>query len=446
MSNSNLQALQNVSSSALKENFERLKNSFKANRWLKRNNRYAKKTIDHIRRDVSTQRSNHKNKDINEYIAASILLHSLDAWSYFGRAINSLLFGNIFIAKHLLYYSELRSGMSILAAQGIGVFNNIHFYIKSKERCSPLRGVGGTHKFVWKALDHWIKNLNATEEVLKIIKLENISLDTWINNFGLNPGMKEKITQKWLGSIGFDLQLFEKDRNARNEVSYRPTTINELFNLDYKNVLNEVLFCWNLCEPKSNYGLPKIDEIIISEFFYNFFKQTTNRSIRQAIRNFKNNLWLFFNSIGISDERKRYWVDMISNGQHINRVKKIFAYIKLTETKNINFFLGMLYRALFLLRISVAFCRELIESSDISKDDLEFWWSQIGYNYGLWNDHNSIENFSDLWNDIYEELEKISPIIYRSNRLLQYDIHNNSNISLAKLSSFERVHLWSIGL
>jgi len=446
MSNSSLNELQNASVSALEENFKRLKNFFQAKRWLKHNNRYAKNAIDHIKKDVTTQYSNHKNKDINEYIAASILLHALDAWSYFGRAINSLLYGDIFIAKHLLYYSELRSGMSILAAQGIGVFSNIHFYIKSKDRCSPLRGVGGTHNFVWKALNHWIKNLNATEEVLKIIKLENISLDTWIINFGLNPGMKEAITQNWLSSIGFDLQLFDKDRNARNEVSYRPTTINGLFSFDYKNVLNEVLYCWNLCEPKSNYGLPKIDEIIISEFFYTYFKQTTNRSIKQAMIKFKKNLEQFFNSIGIPNERKSFWIDIISDDQHINRVKRIFGYIKLTNINNKDFILGMLYRALFLLRISVAFCRELVEISGISRDDLEFWWSQIGYHYGLWNDHNLIENFSDLWNDIYEELEKISPIINRSDALLQYDIHNNSNISLAKLSSFERVHLWSIGL
>ncbi len=444
----NLKPLQNASVSALEASFRRLTQFFPLHRWLNDGNRYSTDTISRITSDL--RNNNIFSQELNEYIAASVLLHALDGWSYFGRAINSLFIGDVSIAKHLLYYSELRSAMSILAAQGIGVFDGKHFIIETPELSNPFpsqrRSKYATHNFVWDALDYWINNLNAVSSVLNIIKLDSISLENWLSSFGINEGMKQELTVNWLKYIGFDLNLFKSDKNARNEVSYRPTTINGVAIFDYKKILNEVVFCWNLCEPKSYYGLPKIDEMIISEFFYIFFEQITGPII-QNINEFKEKLGKSFDMIGIAEERKRHWLDIISNGQNINKVRKIFNFIKIKERTDNNFIIGMLYRALFLLRISIIYCEELVKDSRITKNDLEFWWSQIGYNYGLWNDHNSIEHFSDLWEDVLEELEKLNGLLSESSDdIQQYDIYNNLQISIAKLSSFERVHLWSIGL
>lgn len=193
--------------------------------------------------------------------------------------------------------------------------------------------------------------------------------------------------------------------------------------------------------------MPKTDELIISNFFYIAFKQTENRSIKQASKKFKNRLGQAFDYIGMTDERKDYWINIISNKSRIENVENIFNYIKIEDISDENFILGMLYRALFLLRISVAFCENLIKSSSVNKNDLEFWWSEIGYTYGLWDDHSSIEYFSDLWEDISVELDSLNDVINSRNfNARQYDIYNSSNISIAKLSSFQRVHLWSIGL
>jgi len=438
--------LQNASSNALERNFNRIKLFLQDKSWMRKRNRYLTKTIENIKNDL--QGNGYKHKELNEYIAASVITHALDAWSYFGRAISALLLGDTFISKHLLYYSELRSAMSILAAQGVGVFDDTHFYIKTKDRCYPIRRKGRTHSFVWQAIDYWINNLDSVNDIFKIINPENIPLENWIDNFGIPPGMKNVIIKNWLKSIGFDLQIFEVDRNARNEVSYRPTTINKNFDLDYFKVLENIISCWKLCEPKTNYGLPKVDEILISNFFYIAFKQSGKRSIKQAPIKFGKRLKQTLESIGMPNERKEYWVNLICDVNRFENVRDIFDYIKIKNISDVNFIFGMLYRALFLLRISVAFCEYLIKSNSINKEDLEFWWAEIGYTYGLWNDHSSLEYFSDLWEDISFELDTLNDIINETSSAdtSQYDIYNSSHISTAKLSSFERVHLWSIGL
>lgn len=447
MSRPSLQPIQNASVSALEANFGRLIQFFSSQSWLNNENRYSTDTIQKIYDDLKN--NNISQQELNEYIAASVILHAFDAWTYFGRAINSLFIGDVSITKHLLYYSELRSAMSVLAAQGIGVFDGKHFIVKTPQLCDlfPSRNQKyGTHNFVWDALNFWINNLNATSTLLNMIKIDNIPLENWLSSFGINIGMKTALTINWLKSIGFDLKLFESDRSARNEVSYRPTTINGVVTVNYKKIINEVVFCWNLCEPKSDYGLPKIDEIIISDFFYIFFEQTTG-PILQNINKFRDILEKSLDMIEISEERRNHWLNIISNNQYINKVREISGYIKIKDRKSNDFILGMLYRALFLLRISMAFCDRLVNNNGVTKDDLEFWWARIGYNYGLWNNHNSIEQFSDLWGDIVDELEKINSLLSNtSDDLQQYDILNNVQISTAKLSSFERVHLWSIGL
>ena len=62
---------------------------------------------------------------IAEYIAASIPLHVADGWTFLARAFESIRSGDRNTAVHLAYYAELRAAMSLLASEGVGVFNRV---------------------------------------------------------------------------------------------------------------------------------------------------------------------------------------------------------------------------------------------------------------------------------------------------------------------------------
>ena len=63
---------------------------------------------------------------LGEYIACSAPLHLADGWNYLSRAFDAACRGDRSSAYHLAYYGELRATMSLLATEGIGIFNRRH--------------------------------------------------------------------------------------------------------------------------------------------------------------------------------------------------------------------------------------------------------------------------------------------------------------------------------
>ncbi len=108
----------------------------------------------------------------------------------------------------------------------------------------------------------------------------------------------------------------------------------------------------------------------------------------------------------------------------------------------------MLYRSLFLLRISSAFCEEnIIDNPSLTKNEFKFWWKNIGFNAGLWSNCHDITYFGDLWDDICIEIENLDLwISQEKGDVNNYRLQNDNKISTLRLSSFERVCLWSIGI
>ena len=61
---------------------------------------------------------------------------------------------------------------------------------------------------------------------------------------------------------------------------------------------------------------------------------------------------------------------------------------------------AILARAVLLLRIATGSTLNLIRSAGVSGEQLEFWWSQLGINRGLWDGAKSRADLLDLWEDI----------------------------------------------
>ena len=139
--------------------FNRLSGNFSSNTWLDSSNRYRLSTIQNINTDIASGDINNppNNDALSEYIAASAPLHCLDGWSFLGRALECHTRGDFDSSRHLAYYAELRSAMSLLASEGIGIFQNKHFFVDVNGRCNYIPINRGTHQIAWDALEEWAK-------------------------------------------------------------------------------------------------------------------------------------------------------------------------------------------------------------------------------------------------------------------------------------------------
>ena len=137
------------------------------------------------------------------------------------RALSSYASGNAHQAAHFAYYAELRAAMSILAAQGIGVFNRQHFVIEQSGNARLVTGKRATHEFVWLALDHWASLANSGARLLDIFVVANATFHEW---FDAAPGynVATSLALDWLKRWGLDSNAIDSDHDIRNLASYRP--------------------------------------------------------------------------------------------------------------------------------------------------------------------------------------------------------------------------------
>ena len=188
--------------------------------WLGTQNRYATEPVKRIADDL--RRGGIQNpSQLSEFIAASCLLHCSDGWSYLGRAISSLLRGDPHRARHLAYYAELRATTSLLATEGIGIFNSEHFAITGPSVATALATKSGTHYFAWDCLEYWSDQPASANLFAQIIRPYGISLEDWCAPLG-GASTLAPHARKWFKQWGMDLHVFLKDHAVRNVSSYEP--------------------------------------------------------------------------------------------------------------------------------------------------------------------------------------------------------------------------------
>jgi hypothetical protein len=98
--------------------------------------------------------------DFAECVAASALVHCGDGWGYLGRAADAILKGDLHASVHLIYYSELRASMALLATQGIYIGSGRHFALDGAGGAALL-SAEGTHAAAWKIFDVWRQSSGA---------------------------------------------------------------------------------------------------------------------------------------------------------------------------------------------------------------------------------------------------------------------------------------------
>lgn len=439
-------AIQNSSSNGVIAQFGSIRANLLSGKWLSTTNTLLTNCLDIIKDDLFLP------KDMSEYISVSSLLHCIDGWGFLGRAINCLSEGDHDVTRHLAYYAELRAAISILASQGIGIFNNKHYYVDSSGMSNQIPGGYGTHMMTWLAFEEWAGLSTVPDLITRIIRPNNFTLSDWLDNYPNYSGIKP-IATNWLKTWGIDLSQLPQDRNARNEASYRPTKLQNIRNIDPINATNFLCSLWELLEPTASSRFALLDKHLLRKSLISLY-ESTESSIRTDTNGVINDLGYIkimdeflsdVSSVGIiSTIEIDQWKTFLLNKN--DPLILMEASGKL-DVYNRRHHFQVISRALLLLRIASGTSAELLYKNGYNKNDVEFWWKSYGLDHSLWNNGKEPSDFCDLWNDIPDSIQKIRLWNNTSTNNTYFDLRNNDNAGfLSVLGTFERIALWGTNL
>lgn len=431
-----------ASSNAIKDAFERIVTSQIPNeRWFSIRNHYKIDTIKRIKSDNQVKLTSRKNQ-MGEYIAASVISHCSDGWTYLSRAIESLINGDIASTIHFAYYAELRSAMSLMAHEGFGIFDKKHVQFNSSKIPTYYNTLGGTHPVAYSSMKEWANLPNKKDVLFKLIKINNRSLEDWVRetSFPMHSAYTTSAVKDWIKEWSVDLEL-EKDKNLRNEMSYRPHF--EIPDIDIQNIISKLSKIWSVLEPTSTSRFPSLDRYLLRLSLEDIYRRSTSK--KPVGRKFETFIKNVFGRLGEPTTQNLFGflIRATEPDDHM-----IFKEAK-KDRRDININrqdpLPIICRSILLLRLSTGVVNELISNSSLNVNNLRFWWEKKLLHQGSTASIPSGLDAVDLYADIRESLDEISLKPAGSFGCIKDAFINSSN-SLFYLKQFERPAIWGMGL
>jgi hypothetical protein len=424
------------SQSATQMTFDRLKDNFQQNSWLKKRNHYAKYCTTKIDNECKSAGGVLKNQNqLAEYIAASIPIHCMDGWGFLGRSIASHAVGDNGAANHFAYYAQLRAVMSILASEGIGIFDKNHFAIKTaSSKISKLAGPvkNNTHKLVDLQFKVWANSQRSFDFLKKTIRPRGIALENWLNEIAGSSA--SWLTSKLLNDWGYDIQALSKDQEARNLASYRPSALFK--DLEFRtssnidNSLELVDGIWRSCSSDGKGGM-LIDIYLLKLSWRAYTKAIYSRDpTRSEVGNVLDNL-------GFTGNELTNLTDFFSDFTKPDLIV-ISEARKKGDTHDVDYHYQVMSRAAILLRLATGGANTTIRNASITKNDIEFWWGGLGENLGFWQ-NGATDPLVDVWNEVETALSELTRKTHLINNHCQW--RNELSPEILILSGCERIGL-----
>ena len=427
--------LRAASAEAIEDTLNRMRGRFRQwERWLTLRHPYK-----NVVKKLEPKRVKKPKVDgdkLAEYIAASIPLHAADGWVYLGRAFDSIRTGDMNTAVHLAYYAELRAAMSLLASEGVGVFNRRHVAIGPA--CTPTMWrskAPGTHIATWKLLESWAKDRFRVTSLLTAIEVESRTIDEWFDAARISQITKYSVAQEWLKAWSIDLKYFERDHKYRNHISYRPGRIhpNDSREVEpYEDIIDPIFRTWDALEPSADWGGAAIDRVLLQ------------RALTKAHEDYLSpyETWADF-LLRLDDVASSAFQKQLTDF----RMNEHYLFLWAGHPSRIPPFQAVLARATLLLRIASGVCARRLSNAGVTKQELQFWWTRFGEDGGLWSHDADLYSFADLlWPDVVFALDSSERELDQLNSSgTVYDIGQILGPQMA-LTQFNRVPLWLLGV
>lgn len=402
------------------------------NRWLTKGHPYNNDIIDTLR-----QETNIDGPKLGEYIAASAPLHLFDGWNYLSRAFDAASRGDRSSAYHLAYYAELRAAMSLLATEGIGIFNDRHIALNDRLEPTELapKARKRTHPATWLLLSAWSQESGRATRLLKAITVESKSLAEWLEAVGVVAPAQQLVAKEWLSAWSVDLGILSTDVARRNEMSYRPTRIRVPAPQPVNpclELMKPIRDSWGELDPETGGARAALDLSLLRQALMLVVKKglCNYPSFCQTLESVKREMpALTYEALSTESE----------SATAIFREAGIRDFQGKAATP-------ILARGLLMLRLASASTAFLFEAAEVSKSDLEFWWSPLGSDLGLWETAADIETFSDLWNDVAEAKDEADERISSLQGEGSVQAVGGILAQYVPLTQFSRAPMWLLGL
>ena len=410
--------------------------------WLPRYNRYLTRNVVEQVRDDSINGGTFRHSELRKYVAASALVHCFDGWSYLARALEAELSGDPDAARHLGYYAELRAAMSILAGEGIGVFNRHHVVVLNSGTCESLVN-STTHQFTWEALKYWAELPRSANILFQAIRPAGIPLKDWLDSFG---GSAIFMANAWLAQWGIDLSRLSDDRDARNLASYQPTAFCSSGPQPISDTVYAVTHLWNMCSPGSRGEFLSLDRHLLRESVNLLFNSKSGRSRNNASKLYRSQIEHMVSAQLLSNSEKKRFVEFLCFDTEQETPELLTAADLSDQPTHIDHSRQVLARATLLLRVATGSLLELLDASNITfRKDLEFWWSSPSVRRRLWPASANPSAFADLWQDVHDALQLTQNWLQSSpSPDCRYSFWSAEPASAAILSTPERIFLWGV--
>lgn len=364
--------------------------------WIDPRNRYLNDTIERVKADLSNGiLSAEHNKDFVQWVASSAPVHCVDGWGFLSRALNAALRGDSDAARHLAYYSELRSCSSLLARCGIAVLNNQHFVIDDSGTARHLTNTEmtdrpGTHVAAWLLLDGWSSTPAAAQIIAESVRPEARSIADWISS---QPRLTNwsLLSSKWMKSFGADVAHYGQDRAARNVASYRPTRIATRQIAPAHDVADFIVDLWNNID-----GNPEpfavLDRHMLRLSTEQAYEGTTDQKPMHDAADFEHVVDSQIAAIGLSTPSETKMRGFLLRQSSPSDSKLIELARRPVDVSSASHHLESIARAAVLCRIATGASQRLISAAGGSIDTLGFWWRPLLNERGI----GAASQFSDV--------------------------------------------------
>mgnify|MGYP006885778829 CR=1 FL=1 len=406
--------------------------------WCAEDNRYFPEGTDSLENNLKNEVA--AVDEAKEYIASSIFVHSSDAWSYLGRAVDSLLKGDVNAAVHLTYYSELRAAKSILASEGIFIGRG-RSYICTKDDGFLEVSNNSTHIAAWKILDAWFEGQRAVEKVSEMVLPDSSPLHVWLDRI---PAGKSVAVSEMLRDVALDFESFKLDKGRRNVASYEPSSLLHT-SLDPDLIKQIVADLWVQVEPHTNGGFPRLDQAILATVLKRQYLATEPSEAGQTTRvnaidseDWKN--WI--NSLTPAGKEDTALQQALLEGPGSEDFEELVGVAFNDTREEINpskFIRPMMSRATILARFATGLGREILVDAGLSSNVLRSWLDDFAVARGLIEHKPLPESSLDLYDDMRDALESLE----KSGAANLKGLYTDLEIFIGALGQTERIVTWS---